>query len=271
MHRLTEISRNDIIPWSADYNNYKHRYISEVINNQEFLNLFVCNSQLPECYGARLDERIIEYPWVMSRIRNSGLILDAGSTFNNELILKHKIISSRKILIYTLEADWITLNPNVSYIFSDFRYSLLKDKLFDIIVCISTLEHVGFGGDFRKWSKYNLYPNEDVNAYKEVLMEFSRMLTREGQFLLTVPFGRYENHGWLRQFDKKLISTIHSAFEGQLKDECYYRYNGECWELSDSEACCNEKYFNFHAEENFDDDYAAAARAVACLEYIKSE
>lgn len=267
----TAYVRNGCKPWSQGYSKFKDQFIREVLANDDLMRRFREAAPLPENYGPRLDERAVEYPWVISRLRpGQGRILDAGSTFNTPLILDRPEVSDRTLIIYTLYTDWITLRPNVSYLFGDLRETLFKDELFDSIVCISTLEHIGMGLDIRKYSLQSPFPEADYDSHKQVLREFYRLLRPGGQLLLTVPFGRYEDHGWLQQFDQKGVQAFEAAFGGTLSTATYYRYQAEGWSLATPDECADAKYFNIHATPEFDQDYAAAARSVACLEYIKA-
>src|SRR4051794_31947923 len=48
------------------------------------------HDQLPDGYGRWLDERIIEYPWLFSRLSSGpGKLLDAGSILNHHFIISH--------------------------------------------------------------------------------------------------------------------------------------------------------------------------------------
>jgi SAM-dependent methyltransferase len=258
------------VPWSAGYSEFKNSFIAGVLRDENSMACFRRSGTLPPEYGARLDERVVEYPWVLSRLRSSGWILDAGSTFNAPLILELPAVKDRRLLIYTLEADYITLRPTVSYVFGDLRDTILRDELFESIVCISTLEHIGFGLDYRHWSRSRPYPDADPESFKKALAEFKRVLKPGGQLLLTVPYGRRENHGWLQQFNDAGVGEIKSAFGGRTVGEAYYKYAAEGWQIATAEECGDARYFNIHEAKGFDLDYAAAARSVVCLELLKN-
>lgn len=258
-------------PWSPGYSAFKNAFIDRVLRDPALMRLFAEDDRLPPQWGPRLDERVVEYPWVFSRLRPAGAILDAGSTFNSKLILAQPAVQGRKLVIYTLEADYITLDPNISYVFDDLRDTPFKDALFDSVVCISTLEHIGFGLDYRRWSKDNPYPEARPDSYREALREFARLLKPGGQLLLTVPYGRREDHGWLQQFDAAGVESIKAAFGGRVAGEQYYRYTAEGWQVARPEDCADLTYYNIHAQPEFDADYAAAARAVVCLELVTAD
>lgn len=255
------------LPWSYGYSKYKDQFIREVFADDDLINRFKNALELPDNFGARLDERVVEYPWVLTRLRKGvGLIMDAGSTFNTPLIMDMPEIKNRKLIIYTFETDWITLRPNVSYMFGDLCSTFFKDGIFESIVCISTLEHIGMAQNIKEYSLSNPYPEAKKEIYRDAILEFRRLLEPGGQLLLTVPFGKYEDHGWFQQFNQDGIKDIIQTFGGSVRSETYYRYNENGWHIAMPDECAGAQYFNIHARKEFDPDYAAAARAVACLE-----
>jgi hypothetical protein len=83
--------------------------------------------------------------------------------------------------------------------------------------------------------------------------------------LITVPFGKWQNHGWTLQFDSRGVQQIIRSFGGTLQEWHWYRYLPEGWVTATPEECAGCEYFNIHATAAFGPDCAAAARAVACL------
>ncbi len=267
--KIDEYERNGRLPWSTGYSSFKHRFLQEVLRDEALIEKFRCAQPLPENYAPRLDERVVEYPWTIARLRPQGFFMDAGSTFSTPLLINHPTIAGRRFVICTFETDWITLNSNISYLYDDLRSTILKDGIFESIVCISTIEHIGMGLDLKKYSAKNPWPHADLQGYLEAMREFRRLLKPGGQLLITAPFGKKENHGWLQQYDAQGIEEMKCAFGGEVASETYYRYEASGWKLAEAAECAALSYYNIHASDGFDSDYAAAARAVACLELIK--
>lgn len=271
---ISQYLRGGRLPWSPGYSKFKNQLIREIFANPELMERFRQDLALPEGFGPRLDERVVECPWTVAHIRpGKGRILDAGSVFNTPLILELPEVNDRTLFIYSRELDSIHLNPRVSYIHGDFREPVLRDELFETVVCISTLEHVGMWPTPKPPYEESLakpQPPKDHFAYRVALSEFRRMLIKSGQFLLTVPFGRYEDHDWQQQFDAKGIQDIIAAFGGECRTETYYRYCPEGWQKATRDECAECSYFNIVRTPQFNPDYAAAARAVACLELIRT-
>lgn len=254
-------------PFSEGYTEYKERCLTETWMDPGVMKLFADGAALPERFGARLDERMVEYPFVLSRLAGGdGLIVDAGSTFNKPALLAAPQLRGRRIVVYTLETDWITYDPRLSYVFGDLRHMLLRDGCAASLVCISTLEHVGFTYEYQTYSRRNPWPQATPESYLDAIAEFRRVLQPGGQLLLTVPFGQREDHGWLQQFDTPMIEAVKAAFGGRVRAESYYRYADGGWVTTTPEACAKLSYFNIHETGRFEEDGVAAARAVACLD-----
>ena len=261
--------RHDPRPWAPGYAQHRDRFINNTLRDPSLMARFRAGGELPFGFGPRIDERVVEYPWVLSRLAPAGMILDAGSTLNSPYLLNGPLLANRRILIYTFDTDWIGLNTRMSYLFGDLRDMIVRDAVFESIVCISTLEHIGMSLDLKAYSAARPYAQADYESYRLALKEFHRVLKHGGQLLLTVPYGRREDHGWLQQFDAAGVEAIKNGFAGDLVAETYYRYSAEGWQVAEPMECADMSYFNIHATPGFDPDFAAAARAVACLEFVK--
>lgn len=257
------------VPWALGYWDYRNAYIADALNDSALFERFTSASPLPAGYGARLDERTVEYPWVLARLgAGKGHLLDGGSALNIEFLLDHPRLKDKTIVIYNLAPEETFGLPNVSYLYGDLRETILKDALFDAIACISTLEHIGMDNTLLYTADAN-FGQANTRDYRLVLNEFRRLLKPGGKLLLTVPYGRYENHGWLQQFDAALVDDVSATFGGSASTAAYYRYTPNGCTLSDAAACAECSYYNIHAVKQPAPDGAAAARAVACIEMIK--
>jgi len=143
--RLASYLKSDRRPWREGYDEYREQRLIEVVNDDAMLAAFAENRPLPQGYGYRLDARIIEIPWVLSRMREGGnRFLDAGSALNYEFVLTSPSLKDKQATIVTLapegQAFW---QLGVSYVFGDLRDLDFRDERFDSIACISTIEHIG--------------------------------------------------------------------------------------------------------------------------------
>jgi hypothetical protein len=260
---------SDQKPWTTGYGEYKENIIGKSLNNQSLMNCFRDNGKLPENYGYHLDERVVELPWILSHLSNEeGTLLDAGSALNFPYLLFNEILKQKKIVIYTLSPEEVIKQENISYIYGDLRQTILKDECFDEIVCISTLEHIGMNNT-ALYSKNERFAESRTNDYEMAVQEFYRLMKPAGKLYITVPYGRYFNHDWLQVFDEGMVDTITRVFKGSKVNKAYYRYYPDGWQISSADDCSECTYFDIHKQPDYDPDYAAAARAVVCLELTK--
>jgi len=256
-------------PWTSGYLEYKEDRLQEILTDREILKCFRRGMTLPPCFGYRMNERFVEYPWLLTRLTpGTGLLLDAGSALNHDYLLSHEALKPKTLVIVTLAPERTFPSPRISYLYGDLRKTILKNDCFDEIACISTLEHVGMNNTLL-YTKDRAFDEISPLDYEQVIVELKRLLKPGGRLFITVPFGCYENHGWLQQFDRAMVERVQQVFEGSSSDISYYRYNEDGWNTSTADGCANCRYFDIHRQSGYDPDYAAAARAVACLELVK--
>ena len=277
--RLASYLKSDRRPWREGYYEYREKSLGEAVNNDSLLDTFAANDPLPKGYGYRLDARIIEIPWVLSRMRKAsgGRFLDAGSALNYDFVLTAPALKEKLTTIVTLapegQAFW---QLGVSYVFGDLRDLDFKDERFDFVACISTIEHIGMDNTMYA-ENLQIAQRSDPSEFVLAVKELKRVLKTNGSLFISFPFGRYENHGWFQQFDAALVDTLLGAFEPSRHHESIYQYHPDGWQLSNREACKECEFFDVHTSKYSDPnstieyppDYPAGERAVACLELIK--
>jgi SAM-dependent methyltransferase len=84
------------------------------------------------------------------------------------------------------------------------------DGSFDLIWCISALEH--FGMDNSTYTE-NFRKENDMDL--QAVVEMIRLLRPGGSLLITVPYGKYEDHGWLRNYDDDSWARVLTEAEKQ--------------------------------------------------------
>jgi SAM-dependent methyltransferase len=252
-------------PWTRGYDLYKRRQIIDTINQGGF-NF----KELRKGYGFRLDERIIEYPWLFSVLPpGNGKLLDAGAALNHEYLLILEPLRSKKVFISTLEYEGsCSCNRGVSYVYEDLRESCYQDDYFDYVVSISTIEHIGLDNTFLYCRDESKREN-DPDSYLLALGELRRVLKPGKTLYLTFPYGQRKNYGWFQIFDHKMLDQMIAAFAPATVKETHFRYEPDGWKLSSREESKDATYFDIHTQKNYEPDYAAASRAIVCLELVK--
>lgn len=185
------------IPWSRGYNTYKWKIIRGTLSNKELMKLFKEGKALPVGYGARLDVRVVEYPWLFSRLSQTPeKMLDAGSSLNYQYILELLKSLNKDITIINLNPEPESFpEKRISYIFGDMRDMPFRDNYFDCIICISTFQHIGM--DNTGYLNDKQYREQSLWDFEKVTLELKRVVRGGAGFLLLF---RLENIKTLKGF-----------------------------------------------------------------------
>jgi glycosyltransferase involved in cell wall biosynthesis/SAM-dependent methyltransferase len=254
-------------PWTPEYVEAHRAFVTRVLDDARLLDPFRRHAPLPADYGVGYDERVVEYPWLMTRDL-TGCVLDAGSTLNHP----HTLVRVRPRVD---ELHVVTLAPeqeaypflDVSYMYADLRDLPLRDGTYDRVVSLSTLEHVGMDN-----SQYGASGPRTEDPDAELgcaLRELRRVLKAGGTLLLTVPYGEPDDFGWMRVFSAEGLETLVAAFEPDDVARTFFRYDAAGWQLSSAERAARERYRDHFTANEPGPDRAVAARAVACIELRK--
>jgi SAM-dependent methyltransferase len=262
------------VPFTPGYVAFKLNFIAQTLLDEELMDCFRYGKSLPPGYGIGIDERCVEYPWVVAHLtEGKERLLDAGSAFNYSFILNQPLFGEKKIHIITLAPENNCLwKSGISYIYEDLRKLPIQDEFYDTITCLSTLEHIGF--DNTMYTRSTKYTEQDVNSYLIALRELWRVLKPGGTLYVTVPFGKYKNFGTFQQFDVKLVAQVILACNADEVTQIYFRYSLNGWNFSTRDDCLGAEYVDSAVIKQplkFKDniDQAVAARAVACLSLKK--
>ena len=169
---------------------------------------------------ASSDERAIEIPWCLARYDGEARVLDVGYAFAEPAYLAGLVALGAAELA---GADLATADvPGLRPVVGDVRSLPLEDDAFELIFCISTLEHVG-----RDNEVYDVDAPRDKHGDEAALRELHRVLARDGRLLVSVPTGEHDDQGWqLQRAPEDWIAVFERAGFLVFEDELYVRDAG---------------------------------------------
>lgn len=249
--------------WWIGYDEAKERALADTLGSPELLERFRTGRSLPRGFGFTLDERIVEIPWVLTNLPSTGPVLDAGSALNHPTILERVMphVESLTITTFTDEETHPELGP--SYVKADLRSLPFDDGSFEAVVCVSTLDHVGM--DNSEYGAAEARSDDPDGEVAIAVRELRRVLRAGGRLLVTVPYGRPEDHGWCRQFDEHGLRGISAAFGDDRPEVAVYAHSHRGWNRSSAEKASEATYRDPRQHDLLLDDCSFAAGAVACL------
>lgn len=197
---------------------------------------------------AGTDERVVEIPWVLSRLRTSGRVLEVGYAFAELAYLAGLLRADVELVGVDLATRDV---EGLEVVEADVRELPFPDRSFDQVLLVSTLEHIGADNTI-----YGLEAESDGDARLRALRELGRVLRQEGSLLVTVPLGEPGDHGWFRQEDERGWTRLY-ARAGFFVDEIEaYELEPEGWRAAPA----------FRAEGVRYAERGPAASAVLCAD-----
>lgn len=253
------------IPWTPGYERYKWQAISKVVYDDNFASIIGT-----ERYGYRIDERIVELPWLLSTLpRGPQRLLDAGSALNFHPLLKHPRIAEKKVFISTLapesHAFW---NRGVSYVYEDIRDTCFRENYFDSVACISTLEHVGLDNTLL-YTDDRTKRESDASSYLHFIDVLRSRLKVGGRLYVSFPFGKAKSHGWFQVFDGAMVDGLIERFNPSASNEVIFRYANDRWSTATRDEANDAVCYDINVDKTYAPDFCAFSRAVACLELVR--
>jgi SAM-dependent methyltransferase len=266
-----ELARGHPAPeraWEGDYGDRHAALLAWAFESGELRSMLAAGRRLPDNYGAGLDERVVEFPWLVAQ-RPFGRLLDAGSTLNHAHILDRFQPHTTSLFIATLRPEPVAYTERgISYVYADLRDLPFRAAFFDTVICASTIEHVGmdnsvYGDDAPRAA-------EPAAEQAAALSELIRVTAPGGRILLTLPYGRAEDHRWFRQYDEATLRALLERADGVAVDVQVYAYSTQGWQQATLESARDATYKDHHADKSPAPDRAAAARAVACVRLTRA-
>ena len=201
--------------------------LRELVQGEEFERLAALDEALAASRDTFLeappgtDERAIEIPWSLARVRLGDRVLDVGTANAEPAYLAALLARASHVVGVDLaQADV----PGIRTVVADVRDLPFEDGAFDLALCVSTLEHVG-----RDNRVYGAAREGDPEGVADALDELRRVLAPDGRLVITVPCGEPEDHGWFVQVEPDAWNDEFLAAGFRVLEEEIYALGPEGW------------------------------------------
>lgn len=171
--------------------------------------------------SAGTDERVVEIPWVLSRLRASGRVLEVGYAFAETAYLGALLRSGVELVGVDLATRDV---EGMEAVAADVRTLPFPERSFDQVLLVSTIEHIGADN-----TVYGLDAESDGDARVEALRELKRVLRTDGSLLVTVPLGEPGDHGWFRQEDERGWNELFARADFFVEESEAYELRDDGW------------------------------------------
>jgi SAM-dependent methyltransferase len=182
----------------------------------------------------RADERVIEIPWVLSRLRTRGRVLEVGYAFAEAAYLAALLRADVELVGVDLAAREVDGMETVE---ADVRALPFPDRSFEQVLLVSTLEHVGADN-----SVYGVEGEREDGAREAALRELARVVAHDGSLLVTVPLGEPGDHGWFRQDDEHGWTSLFARADCFVEELEMYELGPEGWRAAPSFEAAGVRY-----------------------------
>jgi SAM-dependent methyltransferase len=194
-----------------------------------------------------LSERVVEIPWALSLVDKSQRVLDVGYAYSEERYIKPLCDMGVEELY---GSDWAepkqhvkdAMNGKMKTIKHDLRdrYPDEFQGFFDLILCVSTIEHVGQDNShwYFKDDKYGLDGNADVAA----IINMRDALKVGGLLAITVPYGEFMQIDCFKQYDKATFDNLVDKSGMEVVARDYFVNNKDGWYNSTEEGVKDKRY-----------------------------
>ena len=204
-------------------------------------------------YGLDDSERCIEIPWAFSRFRGAASVLDVGYA-NAEP--RHLQARDELEIPFLVGLDLAAApQPRIFGVAGDALALPFRPGSFDLILAISVIEHIGRDNSIYGAREQPVQEFADLEA----VAGLASLLRPGGRLLITVPFGRLEDHGWFIQYDLRRIQALVERSGCELTLAEYYAYSAHGWTGPADPAALSQVEYGT----------GFAAGAVACLELTR--
>ena len=114
---------------------------------------------------------------------------------------------------------------------------IFDDNCFDVITCVSVLEHIGFDNNMYDRNNKEIQVNIKKNLHQKAIYELRRVLKKNSYLYLTIPYGKYMEFKNYQQFDESRVNAIIDIFDPLELSLDYFIYSNYKWLKTDKENC----------------------------------
>jgi SAM-dependent methyltransferase len=200
--------------------------------------------RLPVQYGQNLPERVIEIFFAQLYYKPGMKVLDVGcsNAMESHLKMVRNLETPRNIVGIDISVpSERTRRCYDRFLHESIVSSRIEAGSFDLIWCISALEH--FGMDNSSYTdQFTLSEDMDVQAVKEMV----RILARGGRLLVTVPYGKYENHTSFRNYDGDHLRNLLAPMDAlaDIQTSFFRHTHGTGWHVTTPEELVHIGYYD---------------------------
>jgi SAM-dependent methyltransferase len=255
-------------PWSPEYVEAHRDFVARELGDPALIDVFRTGAPLPGGFGAGFDERVVEFPWIASRALG-GRVLDAGSALNHLHVLLGVRPRMDDLHVVTLAPeDQSFPELGVSYVYADLRELPFQDGVYDRVVSISTLDHIGLDND--RFGAAAPVAEDPQREALHAVYELRRVLRPGGDLYLTLPVGRGDRFDWVRSFKPEELDELIEAFGGNPVTVDWFRHHGRTgWRRAERGEIPEARYRDHLTSGPVGGNRVVAAEAVACVHLVR--
>jgi SAM-dependent methyltransferase len=190
--------------------------------------------------GAGMDERVVELPLARQflEVDPDAWALDAGASLNLRFFRATLGDDSPRLVHLTQSGtreQALFDGDRASYVFGDLRQIPFQKSLFDRVLCVSTLEHVGLDN-----TRYGAAADSDLGSYVTAVREMGRVLAPGGKLLITVPVGVPRSLGWFQVFGRAELQKMQRILRRLEIEVRFFAYRGSWVDVEADEALAEQ-------------------------------
>ena len=250
-----EASRADLIRWIVQSREFREIELVEKTLNRVRLEPGPFTIADGETYvdSANTTERVVEIPWVLSRWKGEERVLDLGYAY----AAGYYLTALLGLPIDDVHAvDWSAAPvPGLLRTRADLRALPYRDESFPLVLCISTIEHIGLDN-----RRYGMEGRGGTSGDAFTIAELERILQPGGRLLITVPFGRRMDESWYVQYDTERWRDLIGTTALRIEEQEIFHLTEEGWSKTEDLETVEQISYGVNAP---------AARSVLCASLVK--